>query len=214
MRRIDCLLLAAVLCACSSSEEEGTPAVSGTIMGAQFTPVGTGAIVTAPVTCALPGGLGTRSVASVTVAFASAPDLCGFLETTGACGDIASSLVITAQVIRAPASGTAAPIGPGTYELGTFFDPQNNLLVGQSYVTKVDAACVDAADIPTATGGTITFDAVSPRVVGTLDITYSDGSRLAGGFDMEACGATLDFCALLNDACPSSPCCTSPTTCP
>ena len=215
MRRIESLVLAMALCACDGSNGEPAPAppVSGSIMGSQFTPADRGALVLAPAPCDIPG-LGTRSLAVLALGFSSFPDVCGFVTTTGLCGDVASSLIIGVNILSAPATGTAAPIGPGTYAIGVSEDGQGNILAADAGITKVDAACASAPAIPTAQAGSITITAVSPRVAGTLDVTYSDGGRLAGSFDLERCSAAVDFCTVIADSCATRPCCTTATTCP
>jgi hypothetical protein len=213
MRRIAFLVLASTLAACDGSDEEPAHDACGTIMGTPFTPTDRGALIVPAATCTIPG-IGTRSVAVLALGFSSFPNLCGFVTTTGLCGDVAGSLVVSATVMSSPAAGTASPIGPGTYGIGMSVDGQGNIVVAGADITKVDAVCTPDAAIPDAQSGSITIATVSPRVTGTLDVTFTDGSRFSGNFDLPTCSAAVDFCTVINDACGTTPCCSDATTCP
>jgi len=214
MRKISVLALALALGACGgSSDSSPKPAgVSGTIMGSPFTPADGGALAVPPFTCVPVAG--TRSIAVLAMGFSSFSNVCGFAQTAALCGDVMSSLLVTATILTSPATGTASPVGPGTYAIGTFADGSGNLTQAGADITKVDGTCLPAAAIPTVSSGTITVASVSPRVSGSLDLTFSDGSRFAGAFDLAACSATVDFCAIMSGTCATTHCCTSATVCP
>lgn len=213
MRRILVFALAAALGACGSSGSDTPPApASGTIMGSPFTPVDRGALVTPAETCTLTG-LGTRSMTVLAMGFSSYANVCGFVQTAQLCGEVASSRVVTVSIVNAPAAGAAAPVGPGTYTIGMHVNPSNDVLAVGADVTSVDAACAPAGAIPDALSGTIVVASVSPRVAGTLDVTFTDGSRFAGSFDLEVCVAAVSFCTVMNGTCASYACCSNATTC-
>lgn len=214
MRKISVLALALALGACggSSDSSAGPAGVSGTIMGTPFTPADGGAIVVPPFTCA--PVTGARSLAVLAMGFSSFSNLCGFAQTAALCGDVMSSVIVSATIATSPATGTASAVGPGTYAIGTFLDGSGNLTLASADITKVDGTCLPAAAIPTVSSGSITVASVSPRVSGSLDLTFSDGSRFAGTFDLAACSAAVDFCAIMSDTCATTSCCTSATVCP
>lgn len=212
MRRMGFLVLAAALAACGkSSSQSSASAASGTIMGSGFTPADSGALSTT-FTCDF--GTGPRSVSVLALGFSSFANVCGFATNAGLCGDVASSLIVSVTILSAPASGTAAPIGPGTYTMGTHIDQNNNVVSADATIAKVDATCTPATGIPTVPSGTITISGTSPRLTGSLDLTFEDGSHFAGALDLAPCGAPVDFCSLVTGSCTTPVCCSSPTSCP
>jgi hypothetical protein len=213
LRLIIALAAAAALAACGDSDSSSSPSgpASGTILGQPFTPAEVTALVVPSTPCALPV-VGTRNVSALAIGFSSFTGLCGFVQATGLCGDVASSLVVTATIANAPPGGAAPAIVPGTYPVAL------DLLGGRvvsADLTRVNATCAsDPAVVPDVQGGTITITTVSPRVTGSLDVTFTDGSRFGGTFDAPLCSATVDFCAAVNDTCASPACCPTATSCP
>ncbi len=215
MDRKKLLALAAFagLASCNGgSESGGTPAVSGTIMGVPFTPSDGGALALPAADCNLPG-LGIRSLSGIALGFTSFTDVCGFVQTTGLCGEVRSSTIVSVNLLRAHVTGSAPPIGPGTYTVGTFIDQQGNILAVSAEIGKNDATCAAVPGIPVVQSGSVTFSSVSPRVAGALDVTFVDGSRFSGSFDVAVCPAAVNFCAVIADTCATSPCCTDATHC-
>lgn len=214
MKKISVLLLAATVSGCGggSSSEPATPPASGTIMGSPFTPADRGALVSAPAPCTV-SGLGTRSMAALAMGFSSFSNVCGFVQTGGLCADVASSLVVSVSIVNAPATGTASPVGPGNYAIGTHVDLSGNIVAVGADITKVDAVCAPAS-VPSVQSGTVNLASVSPRVSGTLDLTFTDASRFSGSFDLPVCAAAVNFCTVVSDSCASRACCTSATSCP
>lgn len=211
-RSITALALAAALAACNGDDDGGPTPASGTIMGSQFDPTDGGALVLAAAPCDF--GLGPYTITVLAMGFSSFPNLCGFVSTAGLCGDVQSSVIVSATILRAQAAGTPGPIAPGTYAIGTTDDGQGNLLLASADITKVDGVCtaLDGAG-QDVQSGSITLSTVSPRVTGSLDVTFNDGSHFAGSFDLSICNAAVDFCTVITDSCASTPCCTDATTC-
>lgn len=218
MLRLALALAAATALAACGSGSDSNPSSSGpaagTILGQAFNPTDTGALVVPATTCTIPS-VGTRSVAALLVGFSSFPNLCGFVQAGQLCAEVTSSRVVTAIIANAPLAGPAPAIAPGTYQIGTSVDAQLNVRIVDADLTKVDAACVSDPALPTASPtGTITVTSVSPRVTGSLDVTFSGDSRFAGTFDAALCTTAVDFCAAATDTCATTTCCSSATSCP
>ena len=151
-------------------------------------------------TCSFEGT--QASATGLVVGFGSFPGLCNLVTQTQSCGTKANATIVNLLLVRANVLGrTAAPVQPGTYTLGgpdPTPDLQGNLTVVQAFVTKTNATCGEPSGTPVATSGTIRLDAIGSRVTGTADLTFPDGGRVAGTFDVPACGFQTDVCSALS----------------
>lgn len=205
------LLLAA--CGSSSSSSAAPPpqsGITGTIAGQPFTAADTSAIALSQGTCSF-GGTSANATGLV-VGIGSFGGLCSFVTQHQLCGIKANATVVTLLLVRANVTGsTVGPVQPGTYTIGGTNptpDAQGNLTVAQALVDRRDASCAEPASFPTVTGGTVKITAVGARVTGTVDLTFSDGGHVAGGFDTPTCaGVQTDVCtALSGGGCSSQAC--------
>jgi hypothetical protein len=100
-------------------------------------------------------------------------------------------------------------VRPGTFTIGAtpVPDAQGNVTVADAVGIRTDAACAEPTAAPGVTGGTVTLTAIGARVTGSVNLTFSDGGRVAGSFDVPACGFQTDVCTLLDaTSCTTSPC--------
>ncbi len=206
---------ALVLAACGDSNNPApapmTP-FAGTIMGQPFTPAeATALVLSQPATCTYSGI--TATATGLAMGFSSSSGLCAFVKQYGSCTNRANATTVSLLVVRANVTGTGTspgPIQPGTYSVytGTLpgVDGQGNLTVAVVDITKTGDAptCTEPSNIPTPTGGTVRIDAIgSTHITGSADITFSDGSRVAGAFDVPTCDFATDVCAALTCTNPS-----------
>jgi hypothetical protein len=71
------------------------------------------------------------------------------------------------------------------------------VLFAHGFISSWDGTCNVTAGHP-ATAGTIRIDSItSTRVAGNVDLTFEDGSRLSGPFDVARCGFKLDVCTAM-----------------
>jgi hypothetical protein len=201
MKKTTLALVAALAVACGGSSNGSNnnnngnvSSLKGTIGGASFTPADGMAFVIAPTTCTFSGV--TESVSAVAVSFSSFPGMCQFANEH-LCDDKKDVTGVSAAITRFGPSASLATIGPGTYKLSTQTAPDENgvftLVVASA--SKNNEHCDDTMSGVTASAGTITIDAISPKVKGSLTLTFSDGSTFSGSFDAPNClGASFDFC--------------------
>jgi len=216
LRPLAAAAVALVLAACGNSSSTAAPAAvtpfAGTIMGEPFTPAEETALVLSPeATCTYSGIDATAT--GIAFGFSSSTGLCAFVTQYGSCTNRANATTVSVVVVRAnvSASGHPGPVQPGTYAVfaGGMLpatDAQGNLTVAVADITKtIDDACLEPSNIPSPTGGTVRIDAIGEdTITGSADIRFSDGSRVAGSFDVPTCAFTTDVCAAL--ACTSPDC--------
>ncbi len=203
-RSLAAAFAALLVASCGSSDSSPAastpPSLGGTVLGQPFTPADASALVLGEGTCSFEGT--TASATGLVVGFGSFAGLCNFVTQTQSCGTKANATIVNLLLVRANVLGrTATPVQPGTYALGggnPVPDAQGNLTVAQAFVTKTDAACGEPSGAPVATAGTIRIDAVGTRVTGSADLTFPDGGRVSGTFDVPACGFQTGVCAALS----------------
>lgn len=199
--------------ACGDSDDGGTAAppppagVSGTVAGEPFTTVDASALVLSGATCDFDGT--AADATGLLLGFGSFPGLCSFVSEHRGCATKANATIVNALLVRANVvGGSAAPVQPGTYAISAqtpFPDAEGNITIPQGLVSKTDTAC--GQQTPVATSGTIRIDAVGERVTGSVDLTFDDGSRVAGSFSTPRCAFRTDVCtALAGGGCTSDPC--------
>ncbi len=206
LRSLAAATAAALVVAGCGSSDDNTPAastppkLSGTIFGQPFTPVDASALVLSQASCSFEGT--TASATGLVVGFGSFSGLCDFVTQNKTCGTKANATLVNLLLVRANViGGTASAVQPGTYTISATTptpDAQGNITVAQVVPTKTDAACATPPSTPTATGGTITIGTVSARVTGSADVTFSDGGRVSGTFDVPVCGFQTDVCTALS----------------
>jgi len=202
-----------VLAACgdSNSAPAAPTPLAGTVAGQPFTPADGSAVVLAQATCTVGGQTGNGT--GLAVAFSTVAGLCDFAKANGVCTTQASSTTVDLLVVRANLGGgtVSGPVQPGTYTIGGLpqFDAQNNYIFGQAIATKT-GVCGTPSGTPvttTATNGTIRIATIGTgagaHVTGSADVTFADGSHVAGTFDVPVCVFDVDVCAAAT--------CTAPT---
>ncbi len=201
IRSLAVALSAAVALAACGSSSSSTPAAStppsfrGTVLGQPFAPVDASALTLTQATCNFEGT--TASATGLVIGFGTFSGLCSFVTQHQTCGAKANATLVNLLVVRANLAGqTAAPVQPGTYTIGATPAPdlQGNITVAEVLASKTDATCGEPSGSPSATGGTIRIDAVGARVTGSADLTFPDGGRVSGTFDVPVCGFHTDVC--------------------
>jgi hypothetical protein len=185
--------------------------ISGTILGTAFTPTDAAALLSPSALCDL--GAADANLTGVVIGFTSFANACGFATDTQLCGEKANALIVPVIVMRArqASSGAVTPLGPGTYTYSASPVPDGTGTLTQveaSVERTIDAMCTHHAAEPDITAGTVRLDTVSStRIAGHADITFSDGSRFAGDFDVAVCATyQADLCGLITGACPAPAC--------
>jgi len=203
------------LAACGDSNTSAsalTTPFAGTIMGQPFTPAGeTALVLSQPSTCTYSGT--TATATGIALGFSTSTGLCPFVKQYGSCTNRANATTVSLLVLRANVSGTGTspgPVQPGTYAVFTgalpAIDGQGNVAVAVADITKTGDAptCTEPSNIPSPTGGTVRIDAISStHVTGSADVTFSDGSRVAGSFDVPTCDFATDVCTALTCTTPA-----------
>jgi hypothetical protein len=206
MLRLLGLLAAATLtlASCGDDDDDGAPApapqqgVTGTVGGQPFTAVDTSALRLGEEVCAI-GGVAANA-SGLLLGFGTFQGLCAFVTQNQGCGSKANATIVTVLVARANITGASpGPVQPGTYTIAAStpaVDSQGNVLVADGLAIRNGATCTDAA-LPEVTGGTVQLTTVGTRVAGSVDLTFADGGRVAGSFDVPACGFQTDVCTVL-----------------
>ncbi|HEX9400284.1 MAG TPA: hypothetical protein VF912_09260 [Anaeromyxobacter sp.] len=203
------LFLAACGSSSSSPAPSTPPSFQGTVLGQPFTPADASALVLGQATCSFEGT--TASATGLVIGFGSFSGLCSLVTQTLSCGTKANATIVNVLLVRANVAGQTAPaVQPGTFPIGGAGptpDAQGNLTVAQAFITKTDATCGEPAGTPVATSGTVRIDTIGARVTGSADLTFPDGGRVAGTFDVLTCGFQTDICtALSGSSCPTQTC--------
>jgi hypothetical protein len=208
---------ALVLASCGDDDDGGAAAppqqgVSGTAAGQPFTAADISALSLSQETCELAGV--SASATGLLLGFGTFQGLCTFVTQNQGCANKANATIVTALIVRANVlGGNPGPVGPGTYVVGgstPLPDAQGNVTIPQALVVRNDATCQDTSGTPTATSGTIQITSAGARIAGTVDLTFEDGGRVTGSFDVPACGFQTDVCTVLaggGPTCPAQPPC-------
>lgn len=211
-RRILALALTAALAGCNGDEDGPKGLLAG------FAPAEDGVLVVPATDCTATFGY---TVTALLVGFTTFTNLCGFVQATDLCGDVASSTAVTVSVLRARnALPAPASIGPGTYAVtGTAtVELGGSLVAAFADITQTgpSPSCTEPS-YPALKGGTLVLTTVDEsHVVGTVDVTFDDGSHFQTAFDAPICSHPVDVCDLLADSpsCTAPVCCPTSTTCP
>lgn len=211
LRSLACTFAVLLLAACGSSSSKPAaappPSLGGTVGGQSFAPVDASALVLGEATCSFQGT--NASATALAIGFGSFTGMCDLVTRTQGCGSKASARIVNLLVLRANVLGrTAGPVQPGTYtvDASPTPDPSGDVSVAQAFITHTDASCGEPSGRPLATSGTIRIDAAGAHVTGSADLTFDDGSHVAGGFDVPACGFHTDVCTALAGSCASESC--------
>jgi hypothetical protein len=202
-RRILAVVGALALAACSGGGGGGGATggggggpLSGTLKGAAFVPAGGGGLEIAPTSCSFAT---TIYGSALILGFADFADVCGFAQQSHVCDQKASATLLTFTIVSFGAS-PQAPIGPGTYALGS----TASLEVDSSY-SVTSATCVDSVPGTVTASGTVTISSLSGgRATGSADVAFSDGSHVSGTFDVALCAYAADLCAIASGSCTCS----------
>lgn len=203
MRRMLAAAAAAALLGCGGGGKDQAPVDGGPPLAlptgtgtAAFTMNDAGAVIIAPVACNIQGN--TVYASGLMLGFSSFGGLCGFVRTTGLCGDKASATLAGLAVFKAGALQAQSPVGPGTYTYvaNPTPDASGNVVQVSGDVTQTDMACGGTQNGVTAGSVTVT-SAMGGRIVGSLNLTFSDGSTLTGPFDVGTCAYTVDICSII-----------------
>jgi hypothetical protein len=200
-------IAALLFVACGDDDDDGAAAPppqtqlpSGTVLGQPFTPVEGSALVLGQATCDFDPV--QASATGLLLGFGSFQGLCSLVTSSQGCGTKANGTIVTALLVRANvAGGIAPPVVAGSYTVAATIpnpDAQGNVVFAQGLFTRNDATCRETAGTPTATSGTIRIDSITgSRVTGNVDLTFEDGSKVAGAFDVARCGFQIDVCTVL-----------------
>ncbi len=215
LRSLACTL-AVLLAACGSSSSSSpapapapAPSFGGTVGGQPFTPADASALVLSDATCSFSGT--TASATGLAIGFGTFTGLCNVVTQGQGCAEKANATIVNVVVVRANVAGAkAGPVQPGTFDASASTpvpDTAGNVTVAQALITRNDSSCASPASTPSATKGTIRIDAIGARVTGFADLTFDDGSHVAGAFNVATCGFQTDVCSLLfGSSCASRTC--------
>lgn len=187
--------------------------ISGTLRMVPFTPAEMVALLLGPATCKV--GTTNVNVATLVVGLTTSPGLCDSLQKYGFCWDRANATMAFLEILKVGLVQSQALPGPGTYPItiGTPGVDQNGngLAVGALYDTAGAApTCTSLASSDTSASpatGILTLTTVtSTSVSGSANLTFVDGSALAGTFTAPVVVPLGDVCQLINSGCPSTTC--------
>jgi hypothetical protein len=174
---------------------------SGKVLGRAFTPVETAAVISTVATCDFSGGL--LQVANLTLAFRDAAGLCVSAEKP--CVGRPSARTV-AVLLQAQGTSEPKPIGPGRYDVvldGAGLRPNANGMVvyGFGFAIGTDSTCAEATEPAQASGTVVVMVVTAGSVRGQVDLTFSDGGKLAGPFEATVCGTHPTACELMSASC-------------
>lgn len=215
MRRFLVSVLAAVLAACGSSSSSssgggGSP-LSGTVAGRTFTPTQTRAVVAGSI-CNLTGlGLtvGVKALEIEAAAFDPAS------ANSSVCDDLTSAQCQyhgNSQTVRILVAKVNLPPTPTEPSLSASAEPylvtstlsSPTADLNGTYVAYAQALAIDPSFAGTpAVGldnGKVFLSQVSDAgpIAGSVSLRFEEGSSVSGNFTANACGGSLDICALAN----------------
>jgi hypothetical protein len=193
------IAVAALAAACGgssgSSSSNGSTTAQGTLAGAAFQPSESVGFIVQPTSCTI--GTETTALAMAGVMFTNAQGTCSFMQEHP-CDDKKGATGVTVAIVRGGAAGANVAIGAGTYAVTTALPtPDANGVITSVFAGagKNDDSCHDAMESVTGTSGTVKIDQVTPTLKGSVDLTFSDGSKFSGSFDAASCARNLDACA-------------------
>lgn len=204
-------LLLLLLAACGASEKAPAAASSasfgGTLLGMPFAPVEATGIMVESTACPF-FGLGTHAVAEVQ--FSTLGGICSRAETNGFCTMRPDAVSVRVTIDRWDPAGNPVALRPGIYDSSA-----NGMADAGGVVTRLWASAVRTG--PACSPLSIpkewivdryVLDEVGPtRLRGSASAHSSDGSTLAGSFDVPVCGASdAAFCAAQKEGCQSPAC--------
>jgi hypothetical protein len=206
-------IVSLLIAGCGDDDEPAASApptgVSGTVLGQPFQPVDSSGLVLSSDTCSFSGFQARAS--GLLLGFGSFSGLCALVTQGQGCSTKANATIVTVLLVRANVAGAApGAVQPGTYAISSATpapDGQGNITIPQALVARTDATCATPQGTPVATSGTVRIDAVGARIAGSLDLTFPDGGRVSGAFDVPACGFQTDVCtALAGGSCATNAC--------
>jgi hypothetical protein len=203
LRPLAAAAAAVLLASCGDDGDDAAAAgpggVSGTVMGQPFTAADAGALPLSAATCSFEGF--EASATGLLLGFGSFPGLCTFVTQHQGCGTKANATIVNVLLLRANVlGGSPGPVQPGTFAVGAATptpDAQGNVTIAQALLTRTDATCGEPASVPDVTSGTVLLTSVGARIAGSVDLAFADGGRVAGNFDVPACGFETDVCTAL-----------------
>jgi hypothetical protein len=210
MRRIlAACAVSIVAAACGSSEDKKEPsqcpapvAPVGTLAGAggglgTFTPLEMGALVVNPVNCTV--GTTTIHLAGIFLGFPSFQGICSLLEGYGFCFDKASSTIVSVEIANGGLVQPQVVPAPGTYTVTTGTpvpDMNGNFTVASVSYSRTGPTCNSVASSDGTTGTVTIATVTSTQVTGSMNVTFADGSTLAGSFTAATAPLSVNVCQL------------------
>jgi catechol 2,3-dioxygenase-like lactoylglutathione lyase family enzyme len=198
--------LSLVLAACGTSEK-APASFGGTILGAPFVPVDATGIVVESTACPF-FGLGTHAVAEVQ--FSTVGGICARAEANGFCIERPDAVSVQVTVDRWDPAGNPVALRLGTYDTSTHGVADANGVVTRFWASAVRTgpACSPLSNPKEWAVDRFVLDEVGPaRLRGSASAHSSDGSTLAGSFDVPVCGASdAAYCAAQKEGCQSPAC--------
>ena len=206
------VVTAAFTVACGSSSSSSAPqppaGLTGTVGGHAFAPVEARAlsIGSGASPCALhinpmdPSQVTTVGIKAIVVEAATHTDTCTDLQSSQ-CRFHANSQTVTFFVARVNLvpPGAQPALTPGTYTVSADLSHPTIDAAG-AYVAFAQTFAVDPAFAvstgSSVAGGTISLDQVSGPIVGSVSLTFTDGSTVSGAFSAPLCGGTTNACGL------------------
>jgi hypothetical protein len=200
-----------LLAACGSSEKAPVAKVpasfGGTLLGVPFVPIDATGIMIESTACPF-FGQGMHAVAEVQ--FSTVGGICAHAETNGFCTDRPDAVSVHVTIDRWDAAGNTVALRAGTYDTSTngVADASGVVTRFWAYAVRTGPACAPLSVPKEWVVDTYVLDEVGPaRLRGSASAHSSDGSTLAGSFDVPVCGASdAAFCASQKEGCQSPTC--------
>ncbi len=153
-------------------------------------------------------GQGMHAVAEAQ--FSTVGGICVHAETNGFCTEQPNAVSVHVTIDRWDAAGNTVALLAGTYDTSTngVADASGVVTRFWAYAARTGPACSSLSNPKEWIVDRYVLDEVGPaRIRGSASAHATNGSTLAGSFDVPVCGASdAAFCASLKGGCAATTC--------